>query len=133
MLSIPVIGTWLTFLVFGGEFPGTDVVGRLYIAHVLLVPGLILALIAAHLALVVKQKHTQFPGPGRTEHNERGVVTQAVPFSLRSTSCVVTCRRTGGGRRCVRRTAMRRQCVRSGRGTRRPGSDGDPGRLPGAR
>ena len=72
MLSIPVIGTWLTFLVFGGEFPGTDVVGRLYIAHVLLVPGLILALIAAHLALVVKQKHTQFPGPGRTEHNVVG-------------------------------------------------------------
>ncbi len=41
--------------------------------HVLLVPGIILALIAAHLALVWYQKHTQFPGPGRTEQNVVGV------------------------------------------------------------
>jgi ubiquinol-cytochrome c reductase cytochrome b subunit len=72
MLSIPVVGTWLYFLVFGADFPGTEIVGRLYIAHVLLLPGIILALIATHLVLVVKQKHTQFPGPGRTEHNVVG-------------------------------------------------------------
>src|SRR5256885_689315 len=72
MLSVPVLGTWVYFLVFGGDFPGTEIVGRLYILHVLLVPGIILALIATHLALVVKQKHTQFPGPGRTEHNVVG-------------------------------------------------------------
>ena len=73
MLSIPVIGTWLYYLVFGGEFPGTEIIGRLYIAHVLLIPGIILALIAVHVGLVVKQKHTQFPGPGRTERNVVGV------------------------------------------------------------
>jgi quinol---cytochrome-c reductase cytochrome b subunit len=73
MLSIPVIGTWVYFLVFGGDFPGTEIIGRLYIAHVLLIPGLILALIAVHVGLVVKQKHTQFPGPGRTENNVVGV------------------------------------------------------------
>ncbi len=67
MLSIPVIGTWVSFLVFGGPFPGHVIIGRLYIAHVLLIPGILLALIGAHLALVVRQKHTQFPGPGRTE------------------------------------------------------------------
>src|SRR5690606_18001640 len=50
--SIPVVGTWLEFLVFGGEFPGDIIVARLYIAHVLLIPGIILGLIAAHLALV---------------------------------------------------------------------------------
>jgi ubiquinol-cytochrome c reductase cytochrome b subunit len=72
MLSVPVVGTWVYFLVFGGDFPGTEIIGRLYIIHVLLVPGIILALIALHLALVVKQKHTQFPGPGRTEHNVVG-------------------------------------------------------------
>jgi ubiquinol-cytochrome c reductase cytochrome b subunit len=72
VMSIPVVGTWLAFAVFGGEFPGTEVIGRFYIAHVLLIPGIILALIAVHVGLVVKQKHTQFPGPGRTEHNVVG-------------------------------------------------------------
>jgi ubiquinol-cytochrome c reductase cytochrome b subunit len=72
ILSIPVIGTWAYFLVFGGDFPGTEIVGRLYILHVLLIPGIILALISIHLALVVFQKHTQFPGPGRTESNVVG-------------------------------------------------------------
>jgi ubiquinol-cytochrome c reductase cytochrome b subunit len=72
MLSIPVAGTWLYFLVFGGDFPGTEIVGRLYILHVLLVPAIILVLIAVHVGLVVKQKHTQFPGHGRTEHNVIG-------------------------------------------------------------
>ncbi|MGI8696999.1 MAG: cytochrome bc1 complex cytochrome b subunit [Mycobacteriales bacterium] len=72
MLSIPIIGTWVYYLVFGGVFPGTEIIGRLYIAHVLLIPGIILALIAVHLGLLVKQKHTQFPGPGRTEKNVIG-------------------------------------------------------------
>lgn len=73
MLSIPVVGSWVYFAVFGSEFPGTEIIGRLYIVHVLLIPGILLALIALHLALVVKQKHTQFPGPGRTERNVVGV------------------------------------------------------------
>jgi ubiquinol-cytochrome c reductase cytochrome b subunit len=57
---------------FGGEFPGDVIIPRLYIAHVLLVPGLILALIGAHMLLLVYQKHTQWPGPGRTEENVVG-------------------------------------------------------------
>jgi ubiquinol-cytochrome c reductase cytochrome b subunit len=72
MLSIPLVGTWVSFALFGGAFPGDVILGRLYIAHVFLIPGIILALIAAHLALLVKQKHTQWPGPGRTEHNVVG-------------------------------------------------------------
>jgi ubiquinol-cytochrome c reductase cytochrome b subunit len=70
--SIPVVGTWAAFLVFGGEFPGTDIISRLYAAHILLVPGLILALITVHLMMVWTQKHTQFPGPGRTNDNVVG-------------------------------------------------------------
>ncbi|MGZ4542459.1 MAG: cytochrome bc1 complex cytochrome b subunit [Mycobacteriaceae bacterium] len=73
MLSIPVIGTWLHWLIFGGEFPGDVIIDRFYIAHVLLIPGILLALIAAHLALVWYQKHTQFPAVGRTEQNVVGV------------------------------------------------------------
>ncbi|PZM94827.1 MAG: cytochrome b [Actinobacteria bacterium] len=72
MLSIPVIGSWLSAAIFGGEFPGEIIVSRLFIAHVMLIPGLLLALIAVHLGLVFKQKHTQWPGPGRTNDNVVG-------------------------------------------------------------
>jgi ubiquinol-cytochrome c reductase cytochrome b subunit len=72
ILSIPVIGTWAHWAVFGGEFVGELIIGRFYIAHVLIIPAILLALIAVHLLLLVKQKHTQFPGPGRTEHNVVG-------------------------------------------------------------
>ncbi|CAN5385064.1 ubiquinol-cytochrome c reductase cytochrome b subunit [soil metagenome] len=71
-LSIPVVGTWTSYALFGGEFPGDQIIGRFYILHVLLIPGILLALIAAHLLLVVKNKHTQYPGPGRTEDNVVG-------------------------------------------------------------
>ena len=71
-LSIPVAGTWLASLLFGGEFPGPDIISRLYIIHVLLIPAAIIGLLTAHLAILVRQKHTQFPGPGRTEHNVVG-------------------------------------------------------------
>jgi len=70
--SIPVIGTWGAFLLFGGEFPGTDIISRLYPIHILLIPGLILALVTVHLIMVFTQKHTQFPGPGRTNENVVG-------------------------------------------------------------
>jgi ubiquinol-cytochrome c reductase cytochrome b subunit len=72
MLSIPIIGTWTSFLVFGGDFPGTEIIGRFYIVHVLLIPGILAALIGAHLAIMVRQKHTDYPGPGRTEHTVVG-------------------------------------------------------------
>jgi ubiquinol-cytochrome c reductase cytochrome b subunit len=70
--AIPLIGTWAEFFTFGGQFPGDLIVARLYMVHILLVPALILGLIAAHLALVVYHKHTQFPGPGRNEGNVVG-------------------------------------------------------------
>jgi ubiquinol-cytochrome c reductase cytochrome b subunit len=68
----PIIGSYLTFFIFGGEFPGDDFVSRFFTVHVLLIPGLILALVTAHLFLVVYHKHTQYPGPGRTEKNVVG-------------------------------------------------------------
>ncbi|MFE9326702.1 cytochrome bc complex cytochrome b subunit [Nocardia sp. NPDC052278] len=71
-MSIPIVGTWIHFALFGGEFPGEVLIPRLFITHVLLFPGIMLALIAAHIALVWYQKHTQFPGPGRTEGNVIG-------------------------------------------------------------
>ncbi|AWH95139.1 cytochrome b [Dietzia psychralcaliphila] len=73
IVGLPVIGTWMHWMIFGGDFPGDLMIPRFYVLHVLIIPAIILALIAAHLALVWYQKHTQFPGPGRTENNVVGV------------------------------------------------------------
>jgi len=48
MQSIPVIGAEVAYLVFGGAFPGNDIVPRLYSVHILLLPAVIVALVVAH-------------------------------------------------------------------------------------
>ena len=70
--TAPVIGSYLAWGIFGGSFPGEAIIPRLYSAHVLLIPGLLIALFTAHIVLVAVQKHTQFPGPGRTNDNVVG-------------------------------------------------------------
>jgi ubiquinol-cytochrome c reductase cytochrome b subunit len=86
LVSVPVVGAWLAVLVWGGSFPGGEVFeSRLYIAHVLLLPIAIAVLISIHLAIIVRQKHTQFRGPLRTERNVVG--TPLWPgYALRSVS-----------------------------------------------
>ncbi|WP_406317137.1 cytochrome bc complex cytochrome b subunit [Streptosporangium sp. NBC_01639] len=71
-ISLPLVGTWITFFLFGGEYPGEDVVSRFYSLHILLIPGILLALITAHMILMWVQKHTQMPGKGRTNTNVVG-------------------------------------------------------------
>ncbi|WP_291038218.1 ubiquinol-cytochrome c reductase cytochrome b subunit [Herbiconiux sp.] len=70
--GIPVIGTWTSFLLFGGEFPGTAIVGRLYTLHILLLPAILVAFLALHLVFVIVHKHTQYAGAGRTNNNVIG-------------------------------------------------------------
>jgi len=73
MESIPLVGSYLAFFLFGGNYPGTGVIiPRFFVLHVLIVPALIVGLLAAHLGLLVKQKHTQFAGKGKTEDNVVG-------------------------------------------------------------
>ena len=72
ILSVPLIGTWVSSLLFGGPYPGPETLNRLFVAHILLIPALIGVLIAVHLALVVRHKHTQYPGPGKREDNVVG-------------------------------------------------------------
>ncbi|RLV08368.1 ubiquinol-cytochrome c reductase cytochrome b subunit [Streptomyces griseocarneus] len=73
ILSVPIIGTYVSMFLFGGEFPGSDFVPRFFSIHVLLLPGIMLGLVVAHMILVVYHKHTQYPGPGRTEKNVVGM------------------------------------------------------------
>ncbi|MDP9027082.1 MAG: ubiquinol-cytochrome c reductase cytochrome b subunit, partial [Actinomycetota bacterium] len=70
--GIPVVGTWISYLLFGGEFPGTAVVGRFYSLHILLLPAILVAALGVHMVLLIVNKHTQFAGPGRTEGNVVG-------------------------------------------------------------
>lgn len=73
ILSMPIVGTYISMFLFGGEFPGHDMVARFYSIHILLLPGIMLGLVVAHLILVVYHKHTQFAGPGRTNKNVVGM------------------------------------------------------------
>lgn len=71
-MSVPLVGQWLTALLWGGSFASNAIIPRLYVAHVLLLPALIAVLLSAHLALVWRQNHTQLPGRGRTDGNVIG-------------------------------------------------------------
>jgi ubiquinol-cytochrome c reductase cytochrome b subunit len=82
--AVPFIGGWFAILIWGGEFPGgSEFISRLYAAHIFIFPAIIAALIAVHLYLIVKPRHSQFPGRGREERNVIG--SPAWPgFVLRS-------------------------------------------------
>ena len=72
-LSIPLIGAQLGYLVWDGAFPGSSsFLPRLEIVHVLLLPAALAVLITIHLAMIMRQHHSQFPGPGRRERNVVG-------------------------------------------------------------
>ena len=70
--TAPVIGTYLVYGIFGGPFPGEMIIPRLYSVHILLLPAILIGLFTAHIGLVFVQKHTQYPGPGRTNENVVG-------------------------------------------------------------
>jgi ubiquinol-cytochrome c reductase cytochrome b subunit len=82
--GIPIVGTYLAFFLFGGPFPGHDIVPRMYIIHVLLIPGILLGLITAHIFIMFWQKHTQMPGKGVTERNVIG--QPSYPYFVAKTS-----------------------------------------------
>jgi ubiquinol-cytochrome c reductase cytochrome b subunit len=72
MQSVPVLGSYIAFFVFDGPFPGEAIIPRLFTVHVLLLPAIIVGLFTAHITLVAVHKHTQYPGPGRTNDNVVG-------------------------------------------------------------
>jgi ubiquinol-cytochrome c reductase cytochrome b subunit len=82
--SVPIVGTYAAFYLFGGQYPGQDIIPRMYILHVLVIPGLLLALVSVHLFLMFFQKHTQMPGKGRTDKNVIGA--PLYPYFIAKTS-----------------------------------------------
>jgi ubiquinol-cytochrome c reductase cytochrome b subunit len=67
--SIPLSVRGLAFNVWGGAFPGTEFFARLFVIHEFLFPLALAGLLGGHLAILWHQKHTDFAGPGKTEHN----------------------------------------------------------------
>ncbi len=70
--GLPVVGAYVSSLLFGGEFPGENIVARLYSLHIMLIPALILVFVAIHLFMVVIHKHTHYSGPGKKDTNVVG-------------------------------------------------------------
>ena len=70
--GIPLIGPSISSGLFGGEFPGTEVIARLYALHIMIVPAVMIVLIGVHLMMLIIHKHTHYSGPGRTDQNVVG-------------------------------------------------------------
>ena len=68
LLSLPLIGDRVAFWIFGGEFPTGDVIPRFFVFHVLVLPGAIIGVVGVHLAIIARQRHTQFPQLGIDGH-----------------------------------------------------------------
>ncbi|WP_433478610.1 cytochrome bc1 complex cytochrome b subunit [Spirillospora sp. CA-142024] len=86
LLSVPLIGTYASMWLFGGEFPSSaEFIPRLFTVHILLIPAILLALITAHLMILWHQTHTIFPGKGRRERAVTGEPTFP-HFAAQSTS-----------------------------------------------
>ncbi|MGH3442534.1 MAG: cytochrome bc1 complex cytochrome b subunit [Nitriliruptorales bacterium] len=72
LLSIPFVGPWVAFLAMAGEFPTVDVLSRLYVFHIMIIPAGLIALVTAHLALLFRHRHAQHPGGPRSATNVVG-------------------------------------------------------------
>jgi ubiquinol-cytochrome c reductase cytochrome b subunit len=72
LLSVPFVGPFLAFVGLGGEIPNPDLMGRLHILHVLILPAVLVILVTAHLAILFRVRHAQHPGGPRTERNVIG-------------------------------------------------------------
>ena len=66
LMSVPVLGPWLTYLFMGGVIPNPEALPRMYALHIFLVPAMIAGLLALHLGMIWRQLHTNYPGPKRT-------------------------------------------------------------------
>jgi ubiquinol-cytochrome c reductase cytochrome b subunit len=59
--SIPWVGPQIAVAAFGGQFPSAELIPRLHLLHVFVLPALIAGLIGLHMLILVRQSHTQRP------------------------------------------------------------------------
>ena len=66
-VSVPLIGDFLGKIIFGGQFPTSATIPRLYFLHVLVIPLAIVGGLALHMFILIRQKHTEAPREGDVE------------------------------------------------------------------
>jgi cytochrome b-561 len=57
--SIPILGGVISKIIFGGSFPSSATIPRLFFLHVLVIPLLIAGGLAIHMVVLMRQKHTE--------------------------------------------------------------------------
>ncbi|WP_144798851.1 cytochrome b [Halorubrum depositum] len=77
--SIPVVGDPVASIVFGGQFPTSATIPRLFFLHVFLIPAAIAGLIAVHMAILLRQKHTEGQRDGDVAPASRETAESARP------------------------------------------------------
>jgi ubiquinol-cytochrome c reductase cytochrome b subunit len=84
---VPWLGPYLVDLLLGGPIIGADTLSRFFALHVFVIPGVLLAFLAAHLWLVLKRGISTPPIPGRPvdprtyqEEYENELKKEGVPF-----------------------------------------------------
>ena len=105
----PVVGPYLSDFLRAGPELGATTLSRFYAIHMLLVPGAIIALIGAHLYLVVKLGTTAPPwvGPRSRRSPPRSPSSTPAPTATAASTAIATNRRPVDGERM--RTAMKPQ------------------------
>jgi len=84
---VPMMGNQLRNIMLGGPYIGGATLSRFFALHVFVLPGITIALVGLHLALILKNGISEMPKPGqlvvpetyRKEYEER-VHTTGVPF-----------------------------------------------------
>ncbi|AZH25802.1 cytochrome b [Haloplanus aerogenes] len=72
-VSVPLVGDFFGEIVFGGQFPTSATIPRLYFLHVLIIPAAIAVGLAVHMAILIRQKHTEAPRDDDVEVGGRTV------------------------------------------------------------
>jgi ubiquinol-cytochrome c reductase cytochrome b subunit len=62
---VPVIGDWLTGILFAGQTVGGATLTRFYATHVFMIPAIIFSALALHLYLVIRHGVSDPPVPGQ--------------------------------------------------------------------
>ena len=62
---VPLIGANLIQLMLGGRIIAGETLSRFYALHVFIIPGLLIAIIALHLRLVLTKGINEYPTPGK--------------------------------------------------------------------
>ena len=77
--SIPLIGSYMAFFLFGGNFPGNSIIPRFFILHVLILPAVIVGLLIGSPWLARAPEAHPVPGPNK-HRAQRGRGTPVAHF-----------------------------------------------------